>query len=168
MTNLTKILMLISTLVLVIGGGFSFYLTYKSYQPVALTNENAAGIAIDGFDAVAYHTAGRAQRGDHKYQVSWNDAVWYFATLENRQRFSADPERFAPQFGGYDPYGVAINGAAQPAAPELWEIQSGKLYLFYSAETRTLWRERREQNIRAAHDNWARIRQQIAYQTKMK
>jgi len=168
MTKLTKILMLISTLVLVIGGGFSFYFTYMSYQPVALTSQNSAGVAIDGFDVVAYHAAGRAQRGERKYQVSWANAVWYFASLENRQLFAADPERFAPQFGGYDPYGIAINGAAQPATPELWEIQSGKLYLFYSGETRKLWRAARERNIRAAHDHWSRLKQQIDYQTKTK
>jgi hypothetical protein len=59
------------------------------------------GVAIKGYDTVAYHTEGRAVRGKKKFSVEWNDATWRFASVDNRDLFAADPERYAPQFGGY-------------------------------------------------------------------
>lgn len=59
------------------------------------------GIAIRGFDTVAYHTEGRAMKGKRDFSYKWNDATWHFASAENRNLFVSDPERYAPQFGGY-------------------------------------------------------------------
>ena len=59
------------------------------------------GIAIKGYDTVAYHTEGRAMKGKKELSYKWNDATWYFASTENRDLFASDPERYAPQFGGY-------------------------------------------------------------------
>ncbi|PCI34517.1 MAG: hypothetical protein COB54_01690 [Alphaproteobacteria bacterium] len=167
MTNFTKLLMLISTLVLLIGGGVSFYLTYQGYQTVALTNASEQGIAIDGFDAVAFHTEGSAQKGLEHYQVTWAGATWYFSTFDNRQAFSGDPEKYAPQFGGYDSYGMAMNGATHPATPELWTIEDAKLFLFHSGQTRKRWHENSPDNLREANINWTRIKQQIQYKREM-
>jgi len=167
MNNFTKLIMLISTLVLVIGGGFAFYLTYQGYQPVTITNTGEDGIAIDGFDVVAYHTSGAAQKGVRNFQVTWAGSTWYFVNFENRQAFSHDPEQYAPQYGGYDPFGMAMNGAAQPATPELWALNGGKLYLFYSGKTRTLWQKNLQENIKNANIQWNRIKQQIQYKAKM-
>ncbi len=167
MTNFTRIMMLISTLVLIIGGGFSFYLTYQANQPVAMTSTDERGIAIEGFDAVDYHMAGTAQKGSANFQVTWAGSEWYFNSLENRQAFSGDPEKYAPQFGGYDPYGMATGGVAQPATPELWTITDGKLYLFYSGKTRTLWQKNRPENLKNANIHWNRIKQQIHYKAEM-
>lgn len=59
------------------------------------------GIAIKGYDPVAYHTEGRAVKGNKNFSYKWNDAEWYFASAENRDLFAANPERYAPQYGGY-------------------------------------------------------------------
>ena len=59
------------------------------------------GVAIWGYDTVAYHTEGRAVKGKKKFSYEWNDAKWRFASAENRDLFAADPERYAPEFGGY-------------------------------------------------------------------
>ena len=59
------------------------------------------GVAIKGYDTVAYHTENRAVMGDSKFSHEWNDAKWLFASAGNRDLFAADPERFAPQYGGY-------------------------------------------------------------------
>ena len=64
-------------------------------------NQTFMGVAIKGYDTVAYHTEGRAVKGKSKFSHKWNDAEWYFITAENRDLFTADPERFAPQYGGY-------------------------------------------------------------------
>ena len=59
------------------------------------------GVAIRGYDPVAYHTEGRALKGKKEFSHDWNDAIWRFASAENRDLFAADPERYAPQYGGY-------------------------------------------------------------------
>ena len=64
-------------------------------------NQNFWGVAIKGYDTVAYHTEGRAVKGHRKYSHTWNDAKWYFTSAENRDLFAAEPERYAPQYGGY-------------------------------------------------------------------
>ena len=64
-------------------------------------NQTFWGVAIKGYDTVAYHTEGRAVKGHRKYSHTWNDAKWYFTSAENRDLFAADPERYAPQYGGY-------------------------------------------------------------------
>ena len=64
-------------------------------------NTNFFGVAIKGYDTVAYHTDGRALKGKSTFAHKWNDAKWYFTTAENRDLFIADPERYAPQYGGY-------------------------------------------------------------------
>lgn len=64
-------------------------------------NTTAFGVAIKGFDTVAYHTEGRAVKGQSKFVHRWNESKWYFASAENRDLFAANPERYAPQYGGY-------------------------------------------------------------------
>ena len=59
------------------------------------------GVAIRGYDTVAYHTEGRAVKGKKEFTYEWNDATWRFTSAENRDLFAATPERYAPQFGGY-------------------------------------------------------------------
>jgi YHS domain-containing protein len=64
-------------------------------------NKTFFGVAIKGYDSVAYHTEGRAVKGDSKYSYKWNDAKWYFTSNENMDLFIKDPEKYAPQYGGY-------------------------------------------------------------------
>ena len=59
------------------------------------------GIAIHGYDTVAYHTENRAVKGKKEFSHEWNDAEWHFASAENRDLFAADPDRYAPQYGGF-------------------------------------------------------------------
>ena len=64
-------------------------------------NKTFFGVAIKGYDPVAYHTEGRAVKGKKEFSHKWNDAKWYFASAGNRDLFVAEPERYAPQYGGY-------------------------------------------------------------------
>lgn len=64
-------------------------------------NSDIFGVAIKGYDTVAYFTEGRAVKGKSKFSYSWNDAEWYFDSAENRNLFEADPEHYAPKYGGY-------------------------------------------------------------------
>ena len=73
----------------------------KSTLAIDQVNETFFGVAIKGYDTVAYHTEGRAVKGKSEFAYTWNDAKWYFASAENKELFAADPERYAPQYGGY-------------------------------------------------------------------
>ena len=64
-------------------------------------NTTFLGVAIKGYDTVAYHTEGSAVMGKSEFSHKWNDAKWYFSSAHNMELFAADPERFAPQYGGY-------------------------------------------------------------------
>ena len=64
-------------------------------------NKTFFGVAIKGYDPVAYHTENRAVKGKKEFSHKWNDAKWYFASAGNRDLFVAEPERYAPQYGGY-------------------------------------------------------------------
>ena len=68
---------------------------------VERVNKDTFGVAIKGYDPVAYFTEGRAVKGSSQYTVSWNEASWYFSTAAHRDKFAAEPDRYAPQYGGY-------------------------------------------------------------------
>ena len=64
-------------------------------------NQSLFGVAIKGYDTVAYHTEGRAVKGKSEFSHKWNDAKWHFISTKNRDLFATDPLRYAPQYGGY-------------------------------------------------------------------
>ncbi len=87
--------------VVLVGGGFFIYVQTTTAVVSTRFNTDSFGVAIQGYDTVAYHTEGRPVKGKSEIFYSWNDAIWHFATAENRDLFAADPERYAPQYGGY-------------------------------------------------------------------
>jgi YHS domain-containing protein len=91
------------------------------------------GVAIMGYDTVAYFTEGRPMKGSEEFSYDWLGTPWYFVNAEHRELFAADPARYAPQFGGYCTSGIAMDGhAAENIDPErAWRIIDGKLYLVY-------------------------------------
>jgi YHS domain-containing protein len=96
------------------------------------------GTAVGGYDAVAYHTQGKPVQGSTEFTHQWKGAEWRFASQENLETFRADPEAYAPQFGGYCAYGVA-KGYAVKGEPEVWKVVDGKLYLNYDARVQRSW-----------------------------
>ena len=97
-------------------------------------NKDADGLAILGYDTVAYFTDGRPVKGSPDFEYVWQDARWQFASAEHRTLFATDPDRYAPQFGGFCTGGMAL--AACPDRPEAWLIVDGRLYLHYDKEGR--------------------------------
>jgi len=96
-------------------------------------NRTVHGIAILGYDPVAYFTEGRPVEGRPELRHSWRDADWLFATAENMQRFAADPERYEPRYGGFCAGGMAM-GVKVSIDPEAWAIVDDRLYLFFNRE----------------------------------
>jgi YHS domain-containing protein len=109
--------------------------------------------AIRGYDPVGYFTHGAPVRGSKAFRHEWRGATWYFASGANRDKFAADPEKFAPQYGGYCAYGVAL-GSAPPIDPNAWSIVDGQLYLNFNLPTRAVWEKDIPGYIRKANANW--------------
>ena len=96
------------------------------------------GIAIRGYDTVAYWTDGKPVEGSEKFETEWEGAKWRFSSQENLDLFTGDPERYAPQYGGYCAYGVA-QGALVKIEPENWSIINDKLYLNFNDGVQSKW-----------------------------
>ena len=111
------------------------------------------GVAINGFDPVAYFTQGAPVAGDPGITVDWEGALLRFASAENKAMFEAEPEKFVPQYGGYCAYAVS-KGATAPTDPEAWTVHNGLLYLNFSTDVRSIWRQDIDGNIAKADENW--------------
>lgn len=116
-------------------------------------NKSLFGVAIGGADPVAYFSEGRFVEGSRKFAADWNGASWRFASAENRQRFLAEPERYAPRYGGYCAYAVAHNYTAK-IDPEAWSIVEDRLYLNYDKTVRARWSKKQGEFIEQADQNW--------------
>lgn len=122
-------------------------------EGVADINKAADGLALRGFDAVAYFTVDNAVKGDPKYEYAWNGAKWVFSSAENLEKFKLDPAAYAPQYGGYCSYAVS-HGYTADGDPEAWKVVDGKLYLNYNQKAKSAWENEQETNINKGDQNW--------------
>ena len=114
------------------------------------------GVAIKGYDPVAYFAEGHPAEGSDDYEVEWRDATWRFANAENRDAFEADPEKYAPQYGGYCAYAVS-QGYTAKGEPKVWKIVNGKLYLNFSKGVQKTWQRDIPGHIKSANANWPSV-----------
>jgi hypothetical protein len=132
-------------------------ITVLTAQPTSGTTYNATGgIALNGYDVVAYFTDGRAVRGAAAFSQVWRGTRWLFASASNRDAFIAAPEKYAPQFGGFCAYGVS-RGYAVDIDPNAWSIVDGRLYLNYSKSVQRTWDKDRSGYIKRAETNWPAV-----------
>ena len=115
-----------------------------------------SSLAVSGYDPVAYFTEGKPVEGDSAYEYKWNGATWRFASQANLDTFKANPEAYAPQFGGYCAWAVS-QGYTASATPEAWRIVDGKLYLNYSKGVQSKWEQDVPGNIAKADKNWPKV-----------
>jgi len=122
--------------------------------PASVPALNApGGIAMHGYDPVAYFSAGRPMAGSERFEAKWMGATWRFASEDNRERFLSDPARYVPRYGGFCAYAVSVNRLAD-VDPNRWEIVEGRLYLNANRLASALWRIGRDRNVRAADRHW--------------
>jgi len=121
--------------------------------PVAPVNTKD-GLAIKGFDPVAYFDSGQATEGSSHYSLRLNGVTYRFSTAGNLQRFKINPTKFAPQYGGYCAYAMSLNRIAD-IDPARWAIVDGKLYLNNGFVAQSLWSVNKRANIDSADKNWA-------------
>ena len=142
---------------------FTVILTTISASVLAAGNINvdsSNGLAIHGYDPVAYFVSGEPREGIAAYSYEFEGTKWAFVNEENKQAFIANPDAYIPQYGGHCAYAASKNSIAN-TDPYAWTIHDGKLYLNYSKGVRTLWSLSRDSNIDKANGYWPELARTI-------
>jgi len=128
-------------------------LTLRAEKPV---NTTFTGVAIKGYDPVAYFIASKPIKGSSDFAYDWNGAEWRFESAANRDLFKADPVKYAPQYGGYCAWAVS-RGYTAGIDPDAWKIVNHRLYLNYSTKVQAQWSADIPGNIAKAEENWPKL-----------
>jgi hypothetical protein len=126
-----------------------------------LVADRHTGLALGGFDPVAYFTDGRPMVGQPGFEASEAGAVWRFRNEGNRAVFVGHPEIYSPQFGGYDPTDVA-RGVAVAGNPKVWLVAGQRLFLFGRAESRDAFAADPARFAREARQRWPGLQETLA------
>ena len=127
--------------------------SFAQKSPVFETN----GIAVNGYDVVAFFTDSKPVKGTKDYAYEWNGVSWLFSTKQHLNQFSKNPEKYAPQFGGYCAYGMS-EGHKAPTQVDTWTIIDGKLYFNYNSDVKELWKKDTAEKIKKAEENWPALK----------
>jgi hypothetical protein len=134
--------------------------SFSAKSEIAAYNVDSDSVAIHGYDTVAYFTEGKAVKGTGEFEHVWEDARWHFANAPNRDLFAANPDRYAPQYGGYCALGIAAGEFAH-VDPEAWTMVDGKLYLNKSKKHMDIWRESTDSHLWISDHNWSENRAKL-------
>jgi hypothetical protein len=115
------------------------------------------GVGVGGYDVVAYFNRGEATLGSPEFTQTWRGAVWRFASASNRTAFAADPERYAPAYGGHCSWAVA-QGYKAKGDPKNWKIVNGRLFLNYNDEIQKRWELNIGAFVRKADATWSDLK----------
>jgi hypothetical protein len=115
-----------------------------------------SGLAIGGYDPVAYFTDGKQMLGNADTELSYAGVIWRFCNIGNRDAFAARPDIYMPQFGGYDPVGVA-RGVAVAGKPNVWLVADQRLFLFYDQSGREKFAADPDSMIAEAARRWPSV-----------
>jgi YHS domain-containing protein len=125
----------------------------KKTTPLSEINVTAGSIAIKGYDPVAYFTEMKPVKGSPEFEYTWKGALWLFSSATHRDMFKAEPEKYAPRYGGYCAYAVS-QGRIADIDPDAWTIYRGRLYLNLNKDVQKLWEKDKPGYIRKADENW--------------
>jgi YHS domain-containing protein len=116
------------------------------------------GYAIGGYDPVAFFTESKPVKGAESISITWKNAKWLFSTQKHADMFKANPEKYAPQYGGYCAYGCSRGYKAKTEA-DAFTISDGKLYFNYNIKTRAEWLKDTKAYIEKADAEWEKIKE---------
>ena len=122
-------------------------------QSKDLLNLDKNGVALQGYDPVAFFNLSKPVRGKPELRSSHQGATYYFSTAENKQLFDKDPAKYEPSFGGYCAYGVSRNKLVEVDV-DAFQIVDGRLLLQYSKGVRNDFNKDVQGNLRKANHNW--------------
>jgi len=115
------------------------------------------GVAINGYDAVAYFAEGKPVKGVENLSLKSDNSTWLFSTKENLEKFKKDPAKYKPQFGGFCAFGMS-RGYTAPTDPNAWTVVNDKLYLNYNLDVKKDWLKDRDNLIDKAAKNWEQLK----------
>lgn len=110
--------------------------------------------ALDGYDTVAYFTDNKPVEGKPDFVTTYKGADWYFVSQQHLDMFVAEPEKYAPQYGGYCAWAISAKNDFASADPKDWAVVDGKLYLNYNDDFKRKWDQNRALHIKQADENW--------------
>jgi len=147
-----------------LAGVFALICRYLSVE--AATTERVvvnrySGLAIEGFDPVAYFTDSQATPGVADFEAAERGAVWRFRNEGNRASFVAHPEIYGPQFGGYDPVDL-VRGVTYAGNPRFWVVSGQRLYLFGAEENRDAFAAEPARFLKDAGARWPALERNLA------
>ena len=114
-------------------------------------------VALKGYDPVSYFTDGKPEKGSSEFTFAFDDTTYWFKSAEHRDKFAADPERYAPQFDGFCTLQLS-RGRKVEADPEAWTITNGKLYVFSGKAGVPKFQEQPVAVAEKARANWQQLR----------
>ena len=115
------------------------------------------GVAVQGYDVVAYFESNKAIQGNSEINTKYNNAMYFFFSEKNKELFLKNPLKYAPQFGGYCAYG-ASESHLSPTDPQAFTIVDDKLYLNYNLEVKKMWTKDRDARITKANEYWKTLK----------
>lgn len=120
------------------------------------TETDVNGVILAGHDAVAYFTQGKPVEGKAKYTAVYNDAIYRFSSAKNRDLFNKNPEKYAPQYGGFCAYGMTF-GKKFEIDGKAFEIVDGKLFVNKNPSVYEAWKKDVPTHITEANDSWPEV-----------
>lgn len=158
----SAIWMTIGTICALLGGlGAGLSATGTATTELVVVNRHT-GLAIDGFDPVAYFVDAAPALGRPELELRLRGAVWRFRNEGNRAAFTANPDVYMPRFGGHDPLALS-RGAATAGNPMLWAIAGERLYLFYNAAARAAFVADPDNAVAAAERSWPAVQRTLVH-----
>lgn len=157
MKNSTKLAVAVAVAALVAGFAASDALAGYEINVAPGKTLAGPGIAVHGYDPVAYFTEQRPVQGSAEHQLVHENATYRFSSAENKKAFEANPGKYVPAYGGFCAYGVSV-GAKFDGDPRYWKIVDGKLYLNLNKKIQDTWKKDIPGNIGKAEKSWKKIK----------
>jgi YHS domain-containing protein len=121
-----------------------------------LVQTDKRGVALEGYDPIAYFTDGKPQKGDANIEATYNGALYHFTSQAHREMFEKAPSKYAPAYGGYCGYAASI-GKVRPSDPLLWSIVDGQLIVQHTKGAVELWEKDVKGNKAKADKFWPKL-----------
>ncbi len=118
---------------------------------------SASGIALNGYDAVAFFKEAKPVKGNDAFSFKWKDATWLFSSQQHMDSFKQSPQKYEPAYGGYCAYGTSL-GYKAPTQADTWMIVNQKLYFNYNLKVKETWDKNRDVYIDSANVKWPLIK----------
>ncbi len=114
-------------------------------------------VGLQGYDPVGYFADGKPEKGNGNHIASYDGVNYLFASDEHKKQFEANPEKYAPQYGGWCAYGTSVHKKFV-GDPTVWKIVDGKLYVNLDKKIYDIWVKDIPGNIQKANENWPQIK----------